>query len=196
MSRMHQRRLTCGSLARRRFFSMEEVVLALTAVVMGVIAVMSVLPIGLNANRDAVALATASNAADFLLHYMTEEMSVDPAVAEALPARRPLLGDDTAWSRRPLDSSGRLRVLFATDDVNAEFDPATHHNGLFRVEQISHTGGKDFVGDLVMWAEVSEPQVTGRMVSLHVEVSWPATLPYDNRQKQIYSFSSFIGRAD
>jgi len=196
MSRMHQRRLTCGPLVRRRFFSMEEVVLALTAVVMGVIAVMSVLPVGLNANRDAVALATASNAADFLLHYMTEEMSADPAVAEALPARRPLLADDTAWSRRPLDSSGRLRVLFATDDVNAEFDPATHHNGLFRVEQVSHTGGKDFVGDLVMWAEVSEPQVTGRMVSLHVEVSWPATLPYDNRQKQIYSFSSFIGRAD
>ena len=170
--------------------------LALTAVVMGVIAVMSVLPVGLNANRDAVALATASNAADFLLHYMAEEMSADPAVAEALPVRRPLVSDDTAWSRRPLDSSGRLRVLFAADDVDAEFVPATHRNGLFRVEQISHTGGKDFVGDLAIWAEVSAPQVTGRMVALHVEVSWPATLPYDKRQKQIYSFSSFIAQAD
>ena len=68
-----------------------------------------------------------------------------------------------------------------------------HHVGLFRVEQVTRPGKVDFVGDLISWKQISPaPGEGGLILMLHVEVSWPVALPYERRQKQTYSYESFV----
>ena len=97
----------------QNFFSMEEVVLALVLVVMGLIAAMQVLPVGLQANRDSVGRITASNAADFFLHFMSNEIQSDRMSSEVFPDHKPMVLDGYDWTWEPLDVESNLIISFA-----------------------------------------------------------------------------------
>ena len=80
--------------SRKRYFSMVEMVLAIGVSVIGVICVLGLLPVGLNASRDAVADNYLPDMAQMMLTYIQVNSDLDPDfVDDSLPASKPSGGD-------------------------------------------------------------------------------------------------------
>ena len=78
--------------ACRRFYSMIEMALAIGVVAVGMISVLALFPVGLDANRDAVAESYAADAADMFLNFFAQSLKSDPTVwttFAALPTTKP-----------------------------------------------------------------------------------------------------------
>lgn len=192
-------------------FNMVEIALAMAVLALGVISIMALFPIGLNANRDSMAESYAADSADQFVHQLEDlirrpniptfpgtpkdgwTVYVTSATAGwTIPAIKPPTDDITGT------------VVLNTDGTM--FTGAS--GGIFKViRYVDKNGNKsydtgdilDFEAIIVVWQEaVNVPSATGTTAllntiaaALNVEISWPARLPYAQRQKSFFKKELF-----
>jgi type II secretory pathway pseudopilin PulG len=207
----------------RNAFSMLEVVLALVVIVIGIVGIMSLLPVGLDANRQATADSNAADAAEQFLHFASAEAAADWSFLNAFPDSKPSFGDNTSssisasnldgsspsdpndpghggdsdldivWSNAVMLADSSALIHFHAINSDDSFDPNRHGTGMFRVKQITDNNIEDFDGIMRAWKETTNYDVSGSAVTitLKVEVSHPANVPYINRSKEVFSTEVF-----
>ena len=165
--------------ARRpeRFFNMVECALALAVVAIGVVSIVALFPVGMEATRDAIADSYAADAADSFLHYKAGELK-------------------KTWALTSIQSDQSL-VPTATPTGAGTTMPGTSTtvvdggNGVFLIQQ-----GGDFSGVFRMWrspvpysSTVDIPDAVAG--GLNMEVSWPSQAPYSKRKRALYYLEVF-----
>jgi len=196
----------------RNPFSMLEVVLALVVIVVGIVGIMSLLPVGFDANRRAIAESNAADAAEQFLHYASSRAAVDWNFLNAFPMEKPDFSGhspdddstvrtidpktsdlDVIWSVGAMQASSSAMIHFAAVNSDDTFDYNRHTTGLFRVKQITDNNVVDFDGIMRAWKGIEEFHSNADAVSviLKVEVSHPASVPYANRTKEVFTTEVF-----
>jgi len=187
---------------RHRHFNMIEVVLALGLVAVGLVSIMALFPVGVNASRDGMAEGYAATAADQILHHF------------AYLAREDW---DLHMLPTALGGGGRIEVdANGPDDVDrADFTPtgtaldaptntlyqasATDwkHYKIIRSTTLQATTVTDFEAIAVLWrSQIQLPISNGQVLwpyggKLNVEISWPAGVPVTQRSKSYYCVELF-----
>ncbi len=192
---------------------MIEMVLALGVLAIGLTSVMALFPVGVNANRDSMAEGYAAGMGDEILHQVEYWMRLDEDGWDEYVnsggssrlreyANRPLAANFTPGSY------GADETMFL--HPNAVSNPTTApERGLYKVirfvdqdaDDIYDPGSDvlDFEAIARVWREqVSIPTSSGTLTppyaiaaALNIEVSWPAALPYSQRQKSTFRYELF-----
>ena len=187
-------------------FNMIEIVLALGLVAVGIVSIMALFPVAVNASRDGMTESYAANTADQFLHqqeyliresaggwakYITDSSPEIPG-AELDPA-------DLADFEIPADGTaedGTRDTLWAKDGEKGIFkairyvDKGSGGEGTYEED----TDILDFEAIIAVWQDDLDILGTGKRavaVALNLEVSWPAKLPHAQRQKSLYRFELF-----
>ena len=184
---------------RVRTFNLVEIVLAMGAIAVGLVSIMALFPVGLNASRSAMAESYAAEAADQFLHWMQYKI------------------DTTAngWSEYMVGGGsseigtgvpGAADKAFFADSAGNWYDPPnntilqkTANDQIFKIvrETTGSTGDvRDFEAIMALWrGSVTTPGGTtigeNYAGSLNVEISWPAQLPYTERETATYVLELF-----
>jgi len=173
--------------ARRteRFFSMIEVAMALAVVAIGVVSIVALFPIGMEASRDAIADSYAADAADGFLHYQATlgKTSGNWANLTGLSPSKPDSGQtgiETTFSSSATSITGTNTKFYASSTP-----------GLFKIAM-----EPDFSGVFRLWrsdvtygGSLTIPNTVA--VGLNVEVSWPSQAPYPKRKRALYYLEVF-----
>ncbi len=186
-----------GGGARRRF-SLVEVVLALGILGVGLVQVMRLFPVGLNSVRDAAAERYAADSADHFLHQFALQLknpSEDYAnwakFGLSLPTSKPQGQEPVQWT---LWFSGASTSCW-TGPGSCEY---------VKVEQRTPEADvADFAAIYRIWRDsvsywkyedgawVEEAIEDSAAMGINVEASWPATVPYSQRQTSLYRLEMF-----
>ncbi len=171
----------------KKNFNMVEIVLAIGAIAVGMVSIMALFPVGLSANRDAIAENYSADSAEELLHYL------------AVQAKR-----SGQWSSYMGPAAGTLDTSKpGADESSLTFsqvgDSSIYTSGdrsFYQIIQKAAGGAvADFTGIYRVWytgLTISGTNIdTGIAACLHVEASWPAELPYGNRQKSEFLLEIF-----
>jgi len=138
-------------------FNMVEIVIAMVIILVALVGVLGLLPSSIEANADAVNRSAAADAADQFLHYMAARIEKDWADTAALPDTKPTAESSTMlFSTAGFMKSSALEVSFESPSETAEFDPAVHNSGIFRVKQKSTASISDFEGEVRAWKSTNE----------------------------------------
>lgn len=181
---------------RHTTFNMVEIALALAVIALGVISIMALFPIGLNAHRDSMTESYAADVSEQFIHQL-EAMIDRPGgwaafITDPVPTRLPTTkpaADYFAGTEAPNTNgtmftgpagSGTYRFLRYVD---------VDDDGTYDDDDIL-----DFEAIVVVWQnQVSVPTGAGSSTlpvttaaALNLEVSWPARLPYAQRQKSFF----------
>lgn len=198
-------------------FSLVEVLLALGVCAIGICSVMVLFPIGATANRDASLETHAAQSADQILNYLKYQLdSGDDNWNDFNAAMNSLddfadyndydnpdnVADSDTWTQVTLDDLGNN--IFYHDHFS--------NGGLYQLVTSTGTAGPSEIDDedidnrmifRVIVADITitrpSPQPAFHVsrdygLRLLVEASWPAELPYANRQKSVYSLDVFKRR--
>ena len=177
---------------------MVEISLAMAVLALGVISIMALFPIGLNANRDAMAENYAADSADMLLHYYSSMLKTSwtDAQAQLPPAKATTEG---AWTGTPVslspstvltpDSVANSGVCKVEQRTGAAPGTVVDFAGVYRVwrSDVTYSYYNAVLGAWTPTATIS--QDTG--LALNLEVSWPAQAAYTARQKVRYYLEVF-----
>ena len=179
---------------------MVEMALALGVVAVGIVSILALFPIGLNASRDAMADSFAADAAEQMIHQMEYMLQTNwttylPGIPGSKPPTGTFVGDPVPNTNGTIfqnaisgTTDGRYRVIRFVDrsiTVPPVYD--------------ANTDVLDFEAILLIWkSNVSIPGPSGPVpvadsvaVALNLEVSWPAQLPYEQRQISYYTKEVF-----
>ena len=208
-----------------RFFNMIEVLLALAITAVGITGLMGIIPLGLNANRDAMA---ESFTADIANSYFTS-LSLRNATAEYFYRSDgtdcfaeddipfPCVGKNgsgvytnpvtpATWAILPERETGKMEDKnLKQDGVNLEKQTISGKT-YFKV-RVGRIGAAlpDFEADLCGWKcypddisgfTASENQKQRDLVRVYLEVSWPVRTAYDKREKRIFVREFYNLKAD
>ncbi len=182
----------------RRWFSIVEVVLALCILGIGLVAIMRLFSVGLASNRDAIAEKYAADSADHFLHMFAMQLK-KPAndyanwrnIGLSLPVSKPSDAEPGNW----VDwfTSGNATVQHAVNsyrfikiEQKAAAAKAADFSAVYRVWRGAVTYWRYNEG---AWQE--EAMSENNAIAIHVEVSWPAPVPYEKRQKSLYCLEVF-----
>ena len=171
-------------------FSMIELVLCLVVVIVSIVGVMGLFPVGLESNKKTIGTSFATDAGEQFLRYNASKIRTDWTWTNVFANAKP--GSDEShlsWNSAPIFNAGNVQIK-ATNDLNEAEDKNT---GFFCLQQL--TGENvDFTAVMRVWKD-RKPSVVdnSEAVTLFVEVSWPASVPYDSgdRQKQQFSLEVF-----
>ena len=177
-------------------FNMVEIVLALGVVAVGVVSIMALFPIGLNANRDAVARSYSADSVDQFLHYYAQLLKRSDTnwtnYQTGLPLAKPSVADD--------------RTLSWTQQGSTNFYYSSGNAGFWKIEQMaSGSDLVDFSAICRVWKNPlsadyydsgsstwqSDTIDYAYALGINLEISWPVQLPYAQRQKELYYFELF-----
>jgi len=193
---------------KRQYFNLIELMLALGVIVVGLVSVMALFPIGANANRDAIAENYSAMAAEQMLNSLAQYLrnpdtpldweskrsAIDTLSADAstavgeIASQQPLPGGDYTIPVPTALAGIAGTVYMKTAD--------TFNEG-FRIE-CKNADYTDFEGMMALWQEPIRinpapappvPYTFGTV--LNIEISWPAQLPYNRRQKARYRLEVF-----
>ncbi|MEA2013580.1 MAG: hypothetical protein U9O87_10990 [Verrucomicrobiota bacterium] len=195
-------------------FSMIEVVLAMGVIAIGFTAIMGLFPVGLNANRDAVAENFAAHQMDTLLSYMAVQAENNWGVVSSLPATKPNSGDEDERKYALLDDN--FPTIYAdktkdvywiyawqgngvSDDPDSLIDESMDENedgiidsgvivdfsGVARIWK-TDIDAEDYKYYTTAGAQDYDPGIANACI-LNLELSWPSQVPYNKRQKAYYS---------
>ncbi len=171
-------------------FTMVEVVLAIGVILLGVVAVLTLFPVGLKSDRDAVGSNYAADAAQQFLAHIATAAKKDWASyigssddTGMIVASRPgeTEQDHSDWTRIGTTN------LYSTGD-----------NQIFGVKQGS-PAVMDFIAVVRVWkSSVTSQTFSGsgwvdnededyeESAGLNVEISWPAEIPYAQRNRELF----------
>ncbi|MBO4490789.1 MAG: hypothetical protein J5944_05445 [Lentisphaeria bacterium] len=203
-----------------RFFNMIEVLLALAITAVGITGLMGIIPLGLNANRDAMAesfvadiansyfatlniqAAGADSFASFVSTIPFEEVTTPTNVTPesggpSYDVYANPVSDIAPWTET-------VSAALEKEGVNFPNDPNTTASGKrymkVRVGKKDSTL-PDFEADLCGWkcfpkdiADAEGDQTD--LVRVYLEVSWPVRTAYDKREKRIFVREFYNAKAD
>lgn len=193
-----------------RAFNMVEIVLALGVVAIGVVSIMALFPVAANASRDAMAETYACNAADHVLHYLEHQIRIKTATVDGwdnyivnavtathIPAAEPSAADKTDFT----PAYAANTTLYPKPSTAGVYKVIRFVDGSAGTDDLYEPANDimDFEAVLAVWQEaVTIPGGSGPValdatfaVALHAEISWPAKLPYERRQKSLYHSEIF-----
>jgi type II secretory pathway pseudopilin PulG len=202
---------------RKQQFSLIELMLALGVVIIGVCSVMVLFPIGANASRDASMETFAAQAADQLLNFTKYQLSLPETASNnwrtrigldgsssLLPNSKPSESDggldclSTAWSRSTNMSALGLNLFYYSTEADGLFQLVSYRGNPANNFSINDT---DIDYRVIMRLWTSRIDLNGDGVEnnddfrfgtrLNVEASWPAEIPYAQRQTALYTLDVF-----
>ena len=200
---------------RRSNFTLVEVLLALGVVVIGICSIMVLFPVGSNAMRDASLETYASNSIEELLSCLKYQLKNETdwnSVLSDFPEM-----DTEASVQERFRKSGDNDANLDLRDKESWGDNYFNKKGYFvknksfkNVYQLIAFKGddsddekkvdKDENIDFRALARIAKQKVKinnleinnyDKAVTLNVEISWPAEIPYESRQKAYYSMDIF-----
>ena len=179
-------------------FNMVEILLALGVCAIGVCSIMVLFPVGASATRDAAMETYAAHAADQMLHYLKYQLTEGGLWEELTDGDETQILPDLASDPRNSTDNNNLDALSASwsstpvtnfDNIFAH----TNNNGIYQIQSI-RSGVADFRAIMFVWRSDISILGEGRQevgVTLNVEVTWPAEIPYANRQRALYCLEVF-----
>jgi hypothetical protein len=179
----------------KHFFNMVEIMLALGVCAIGVCSIMVLFPVGATATRDAAMETYAAHTADQMLHYLKYQLTEGGLWSEMIggSVTLPDLGSDP---RNSADNSNldAFSASWSSSHV-PNFDNIfahTSNNGIYQIQSI-RSGFADFRAIMFVWrSDISiAPGRQDIGVTLNVEVTWPAEIPYERREKALYCLEVF-----
>jgi type II secretory pathway pseudopilin PulG len=189
---------------KRHYFNLIELMLALGVIVVGLVSVMALFPIGATANRDAIAENYSAMAAEQMLnslaHYIRSSAGNWTAATTGgfptLPAAATDAVDDIADQQPVPANDYTIAVPAALSGVAGDVYMKTANTFTegFRIE-CKNADYTDFEGMMALWQE--QININGSAIpytfgtALNIEISWPAQLPYERRQKARYRLEVF-----
>ena len=179
---------------KRHPFNMVEIALALGVAAVAIVSIMALFPIGFSAGRDAMAETYAAEIADEFAHFLEGEIRHGGWTPGIVPTARPAAADFTPTY---------------AEDQTLYPDPDT--DGLYKaIRYVDVTGSGQYDGDgsddildfaaiiTVNRARVAIPGAPADVeleydvaVRLEIEISWPARLDDDRREKRQYFYEIF-----
>ena len=177
--------LPLKSLTRFRF-SMVELVLCLAVVVVSIVGVLGLFPVGLETNKQTMGASFATDAGEQFLRFNASKVKADWTWTNVFANAKP--GSDEShlsWNNTALFNAGNVTIK-ATNDLNPAVDS---NSGFFCLQQL--TGDKvDFAAVLRVWKDLEvNADDNSEKATLYVEVSWPASVPYDSSDRKKLQFS-------
>jgi hypothetical protein len=174
--------------------------LAIAVIAIGMVSIMGLFPIGLSANKDAMAKSYAAESADEFLHYLERYLREDWAAnysnADYIPAAEPADADKVDFSL--VSPPPNVTQLTPSLYLNADDD------GIYKAIRYLDDDGDgqydsgeivDFEAIVAVWRE--QIDIDGSSLAydyglkLVMEISWPAKVPYANRSKDEYVLELF-----
>ena len=163
-------------------FNLIEVTMAIAIVGIGIAGVMALFPPAIEANKSANNQNYIGMVSNSFLGYLENKILNDFSKVKTLPAAKPdsavTLWTGTKTSLAPQGFPG----LYSTSD-----------NNVFAVESADGT-----VNALIALWQSGNEEVDGFTDSdtntvrrVYIEASWPAALPYANREKKLYIYDVF-----
>jgi hypothetical protein len=168
---------------KKKFFNMIEVLLALGVTAIGIMGIMAVIPVTLNANRDASAdnlIADVANTKFAEIAFDVKKNFV--AGLQGLSTSKP--SEAETWI--PVDNVSGLLTDGNMVDDGIQFSGTKFAMG---------RSGKapELTGDILLWKTypgdvvgVSNNSTSPILVRVYMEVSWPSSVPYAERKKRVY----------
>lgn len=177
---------------KKQCFNLVEIILALGVIAVGMTGVLVLFPTGLNSVNSATADNSAPDAVQYLAGYLESSIRGDwrngvTTTVTNLPTAKP--GAAETWNspitNTPISTSATA--------------------GLFKYEQIHAVDGvdvTDFSAAARVWKTDSNhihvpgqsapvPMGLGGAVTIFIEVSYPLTKPYEERETQTYRFDLY-----
>ena len=168
---------------KKKFFNMIEVLLALGVTAVGIMGIMAVIPVTLNANRDASADS-----------YITDVVNTKFTEIAGLVRGKPgdYFGSDKTATAEPTSVS--TKILTPDDAIPSGKNGVIVDNGVSGVYffQVGKEGEMpDFTGHLEVWYTYpgdfeASANVKKDIIRFYVRASWPAEKPYAERKKRVY----------
>ena len=176
---------------------MIEIALAIAVIAIGMVSIMGLFPIGLSANKDAMAKSYAAESADEFLHYLERYLREDWATnysnAAYIPATEPADADKADFS-----------VTVSGTQLTPSLYLSNSDNGVYKAIRYLDDDGDgqydsgeivDFEAIVAVWRE--QIDIDGSSLAydyglkLVMEISWPAKVPYASRSKDEYVLELF-----
>lgn len=172
---------------KRKYFNMIEVVLALGVIALGVVGIMGILPVAINSSKAAVGDSYAADVANTFFSHIETALKAEGNWATELtdipiePTQ--LNADNTEWN-------------FTEDSGIERKSP-----GLYKI-RLTQGANTTFTAHARVWREnlpnlsvakqsLPSPPDERYAIRVYVEISWPHTADYDNREKRIYAREIF-----
>ncbi len=174
---------------------MVEMALAMGAVGVGLVSIMALFPVGINANRDNIANSYAADSVDEFMNFYANHVKQSGGnwalFAQNLPDAKDTTTPDTnvAWVAVP----------------NSPFSHSPSYQFWKVEQQTPGTGFVEFSAVYRLWR--SSPSVkyydhgssswietsidSTKAIVLNVEACWPMLAPYANRRKQLFYLEVF-----
>jgi type II secretory pathway pseudopilin PulG len=201
--------MKCNRNNNRNFFNMVEVTLAIAIIGIGISGVMALFPVGINANASAIANNYCANAAAEFLHFVKIQSDLNPGALTSLP-------DEAADLTDPGKDHEDVRELLPDWIGNAKVDgfdsiyKIDESKGVYGIVQMTTIAGTDvvdFSAVFRLWkSDVAVPQApttdfnwpdpwgkgsvlpapAPKIYGINIEASWPASKPYDAREKKLF----------
>ncbi len=202
---------------QKKFFSLIEIVLAIGVLTVGIAAVMSLVPVGLNSYRDAMADNDGAQNAETMLRILENKFTKDKASFDDLLA--------TSFPKTRYKKAGGVVA-----DIDISSDPTELsswtlvNSGLYEIEVGNGLYGfaspdkdkADFVAHVLIWRDdvhvlewdgatstwavkqdaSSSDLVSTDVVRLNVELSWPVAKPYSSREKRLFTLEVYNKNAN
>ena len=176
--------------ARHTRFTMLELVLCLVVIAAVIIGIFALYPVGLKSTKKSMGTSFATDAGEQFLRYNAGKIKINWEWINVFANEKP--GRDESqlrWDNSPIFDVGNVRIKPTTD-----FDASVDSNsGFFLLEQLTEEKA-DFTAVLRIWKDLEvNTDDNSEKATLHVEVSWPASVPYTSgdRQKQQFSLEVF-----
>ena len=170
---------------RKKLFNMIEIALAIGILAIGIVAILSIMPIGLKEDRVSKTQNYAASASDSAFAYVSREF-------------------DNSWGGLPLPSSKPATQLSNTDNWTASVEGNIYkpgvEDGVYGIKMASGNGSiADTAGEVLMWqTPINNAMVGGTekldftsASGLNMEISFPVEKPYEQREKYKYYFEMY-----
>jgi len=179
----------------KHHFNLFEIVIALGVAIIGMVGIMALFPVGLNASRNSIAESYTSQAADQLLHQIKAQVKMDWSTLNTYAAIHAPANIESTWKDdgnwTSIDSTGTL-FKHTTDVGKYKIIRYTDLNsdGVFNDD----TDTIDYECVVRVWQ--TETPGSGDpnhnfSASLNLEVRWPSDIPFDKRQTSSYYLEVF-----
>jgi type II secretory pathway pseudopilin PulG len=192
----------------KKFFNMIELTLAIAVVGIGMVGIMALFPVGVNASRDAVGDNYAADSVEQMLTYIATACQDTPATLNNWTTYVGTVATDGrikeyAYASQLYDDN----ITVPTTRIsNTNIFTTTLGNDIYGIKQPA-TGNADFTAHVKLWkAKIENMTIAGSTIPelpyynvthnigaarIYAEVSWPVEKPYSKRTKRTYSLELF-----
>lgn len=189
----------------KKFFNMIELTLAIAVVGIGMVSIMSLFPVGVNASRDAVGDNYAADSVEQILVYIAAECQRDWT---SYISTSGILGNITD-NAPPIPDTATSTSAWPSPIVGTNLFTPVNALGanIYGIQQPAF-GNPDFTAHIRIWkAQITNMTIAGNPVTIpyyqvagsniigaariYAEVSWPVEKPYSKRTKRVYALELF-----